>query len=60
MAMPKKVPDDVNEILKDIQMLGSKKLVAEKYGCSYEAINQYLWRNGFKILSKKVWVLETK
>lgn len=54
---PHKMPDDINDILKDVQELGTKAKLCKKYDCTRQNIDDFLYRRGYKLEAATVWTL---
>ena len=52
-----KLPDNIQELLKDAKELGSKSNICKKYNCTRQTLDNFLFRRGYKIEAKTTWEL---
>jgi hypothetical protein len=57
MPYHRKLPENVEEVLKDLNILKTKEKLVKKYGCTRNGMESYLQRKGVKLVRESRWVL---
>ncbi len=58
MVRPMKIPNDPNVVLQDLNSVGSRVLLAKKYGCTISGLENYFIRKKKRLRRRHEWYYE--